>query len=206
MDTKTQSGFTLLELLITLAVASILLGIGIPSFSGAVKNSQVSSDYSQITQSLFIARSESVKTNRNVTVCPRQSPESKQCGTSLEDWKHGILVFIDNEWGTGEAAATIDSEDELIFVQKHQRSLNNVTAIGSSDGSAATVTPRLYIRYSDRGDGESNWGNGSFLICSDDDSELSRVINVAPTGDVRPGRPSGTEFPRDVFNREACVI
>ncbi len=204
MDTKNQTGFTLVELLIALAVASILLGVGIPSFSGAVRNSQVSADYSKFTQALYLARSEAVKSNSNVTVCPRQHPEAKQCGSSTLDWKHGLLVFVDEKFASGEAAASIDPEDELIYVHDKQSSKNDIVAIGSIDGSAATASSRTYIRYDN--DGTADWASGSFLMCNDDEVKLSRVLNIAPTGDVRPGRASGSKFPRDIFNREACVI
>jgi len=189
MVKNTQSGFTLIELLVAVVIAGILLGIGIPSFSNAVKNSQVNSDYSTITQSLFSARSESVKSRQFVTVCPRQSPESRQCAQTGNTWKHGILVFIDANPDFTQTYATVDPEDEILFAREE---LNG--------------PPRAFIRYSDDGTGQANWANGSFLLCHDEKPELSRALNVAPTGDIRLGRRSGTDFPRDVFNREACVI
>jgi len=176
MVTNTQSGFTLIELLVAVVIAGILLGIGIPSFSNAVKNSQVNSDYSTVTQSLFSARSESVKSRQFVTVCPRQ------------------------------AYATIDPEDEVLFAREELKSDNTITALGSLDGSANTASARAFIRYRDDGTGEADWANGSFLLCHSEKAELSRALNVAPTGDIRLGRRSGTDYPRDVFNREACVI
>jgi len=169
-----------------------------------VRNSQVSADYSKFTQALYLARSEAVKSSNRVTVCPRQTPGSNQCGTNSQDWKNGLLVFIDAKFAVGESAATVDSEDEIIFLHSEQSSKNVITAIGSLDGSAATASARTYIRYDQ--EGTADWFNGSFLMCSDDDVELSRVLNVAPTGDVRPGRPSGSDFPRDAFNRESCPI
>ncbi len=202
MDTKNQNGFTLIELLVALAVAAILLGIGIPSFSGAIKNSRVSADYSEITQALFMARSEAVKSRSRVTVCPKKALDAMQCGSVNTDWEHGWLVFVDNVFATNAAAASIDAEDEIISVHPKQRSKNTITAIGSSDRTAQTAHVKTYIAY--ESEGQSSWANGSFLICNADDVELSRVLNVAPTGDVRPGRPSGTKKPRDVFNREAC--
>ena len=202
MDIKTHSGFTLIELLVAMAVASVLLGVGIPSFSGAVRNSQVREDTSTFTQALYLARSEAVKSNFEVTVCPRQDPKSKLCGAATTDWKNGLLVFIDAQYSAAEAAASIDPADEIIYIHSAQSSKNLITAFGSIDGSAATASLRTYIRYSN--DGTADWANGSFLLCNDEDISLSRVINVAPTGDVRPGRSSGSEYPRDVFNREAC--
>jgi len=209
MVKNTQSGFTLIELLVAVVIAGILLGIGIPSFSNAVKNSQVNSDYSTITQSLFSARSESVKSRQFVTVCPRQSPESRQCAQTGNTWKHGILVFIDANPDFTQTYATVDPEDEILFAREELKSKNSIEARGSLDGSQPDFDsgpPRAFLRYRDDGTGQANWANGSFLLCHDEKPELSRALNVAPTGDIRLGRRSGTDFPRDVFNREACVI
>ena len=206
MVKNSQSGFTLIELLVAVVIAGILLGIGIPSFSNAVKNSQVNSDYSTITQSLFSARSESVKSRQFVTVCPRQSAESRQCAQTGDNWKHGILVFIDANPDFAQTFATVDADDEILFAHEELKSKNTITALGSLDGSQINAAARAFIRYRDDGTGQANWGNGSFLLCHDEKPELSRALNVAPTGDIRLGRRSGTDYPRDVFNREACVI
>ncbi len=202
MDKTTQNGFTLIELLIAMAVAAILLGVGIPSFSGAIKNSQVSADYNELTQALYMARSEAVKANQRVTVCPRSAVGSEECGSGSESWKNGWLVFMDNTFDANEASASVDNEDEIISLHRETRSKNNISAVGSTDRTKNTAMKRNYISY--RQEGRSDWANGSFYLCNDDDVELSRVINIAPTGDVRPGRKSGSEYPRDVFSEEAC--
>lgn len=202
MDNKIQSGFTLIEILVAVAVAAILLGIGIPSFSGAIKNSQVSSDYNELTQALYLARSEAIKSGTPITVCPRKTDTAQQCGTTQAHWDHGWLVFQDNQLATGENNAEVGPLDVIIAIHPPKRSDNDITAKGSIDRTRNTVSDRTYIRYSS--DGSSNWGNGSFLLCDYEEFEHSRVLNVAPTGDVRPGRPSGSDYPRDVFTDEVC--
>jgi len=203
MENKVQNGFTLIELLVTIAITSILLGVGIPSFTGAIKNSQVSSDYNEMTQALYMARSEAIKSSADVTVCPKSDIDAITCGASNDDWENGWLVFVDTIFATNEASAGINTEDELISVHPQPRSDNTITSIGSVDRTAATAAVRTYIRYNSRG--QADWANGSITMCSDDDVKRSRVINIAPTGDVRPGRPSGSDYPRNVFNQEACT-
>jgi len=203
MDKNSHSGFTLIELLVAMAVAAILLGIGIPSFSGAIKNSQVSTDYNEVVQALYLARSESVKSSELVTVCPKMTVGSEQCGTNNGDWKHGWLVFVDIVSSPGEASAKVDADDEIISTHPEPRSENTITAVGSTNRTKNTASERNYIRFTPTG--VSEWANGSFMLCNDEEVELSRVINIAPTGDVRPGRSSGSKYPRDVFNDEACT-
>lgn len=202
MNKTTQAGFTLVELLIALAVAAILLGIGIPSFSSAIKNSQVSSDYNELVQSLYIARSEAVKTSSLVAVCPKYTIDSTECGTGLHDWKNGWLVFMDNKPVNKDEKAQIGTEDRIISVHDEMRSKNTIEARGSADRTKLTATDKFYIQFQQNG--ESLWGNGTFELCNSEDIELSRAINIAPTGDVRPGRPSGSKHPRDVFGDEVC--
>jgi len=202
MGAQNQNGFTLIELLVALAVAAILLGIGIPSFSSAIKNGRVSSDYSQITQALYLARSEAVKSHMAVTVCPKKGIDATQCGENYTDWQYGWLVFIDDAYASDEEVAVIGDTDKIISVYDAPRSDNTIEAHRSTDKTTGTRSKRRYIRY--RHEGRADWANGSFLLCNDADPELSRALNIAPTGDVRPGRPSESAYPRDVWNLEAC--
>ena len=63
-------GFTLIELMVTLTVAAIMLGVGIPSFKSFIASQKVKSAAYDLTTSLMIARSEALKRNASVTVAP----------------------------------------------------------------------------------------------------------------------------------------
>lgn len=63
-------GFTLLELLITMAVVAILAAIAVPSFQNMIATQQVRSAASDLVSALNFARSEAVKRNASVTVTP----------------------------------------------------------------------------------------------------------------------------------------
>lgn len=192
----------MIELLVTLAVASILLGIGIPSFSNAVKNSRVSADYNELIHALYLGRSEAIKTASWVTICPRSSIDAMTCGTSTAQWKNGWIVFYDVTRAPGAAVTSIDPEDEIISVHPESKSGNDITALGSVDRTESTASERFYISY--RSNGRSNWENGSFTLCDSEVDERSRAINVAPTGDVRPGRRSNSVYPRNIWGSETC--
>jgi type IV fimbrial biogenesis protein FimT len=61
-------GFTLVELMITLAVLGILITIGVPSFNDLVQNQRVKAATSDIYSSLTLARSEAIKRNAEVNI------------------------------------------------------------------------------------------------------------------------------------------
>lgn len=63
-------GFTLLELLVTLAVAGILLTVGVPSFASFIQGQRLKSAASELSYALLFARSEAIKRNADVTVSP----------------------------------------------------------------------------------------------------------------------------------------
>jgi type IV fimbrial biogenesis protein FimT len=81
---KRTRGFTLIELMVTLAVLVILLGLGVPSFRAFIGSQKVKSGTYELMTSLVLARSEAVKRNGNVTVTP----------TSSTDWSSGWKVGI----------------------------------------------------------------------------------------------------------------
>src|SRR3990167_8172459 len=70
---KQQSGFTLVELMITLAILAILLGLAMPAVTDFAIKQRVSSQANEMMLSLAFARSEAVKLNQDVRVIPRAS-------------------------------------------------------------------------------------------------------------------------------------
>lgn len=112
---REENGFTLVELMVTLAIAAILLTQAVPSFSSMVRNNRAATQSNSLSGSLNLARSESVKRGMRVTVCSRANPSTvpESCAGST-NWAGGWLVFIDNAGVTG----SFDGADELIRVQE----------------------------------------------------------------------------------------
>lgn len=85
-----QKGFSLIELMVTLAVLAIVLGLAAPSFSSMVRDNRALSLGSELQGTLQFARSEAVKRRQSVIVCRRNA-----AGTDCEngaDWSGGWLV------------------------------------------------------------------------------------------------------------------
>ena len=83
------SGFTLIELIITVVIASILISLAAPSFSGLIKNSRLTSQANELMADLTFARSEAVKRGANITVC--KSTDGATCNPAA-NWSDGWIV------------------------------------------------------------------------------------------------------------------
>ena len=85
--TKTR-GFTLVELIVTLGVAAILLGVAVPSMRDLIHNNRLAAATNLFVSSLNIARSEAIKQGRNATVCVSDTQNS--CSGSTGAWLVGV--------------------------------------------------------------------------------------------------------------------
>ncbi|MFB1486230.1 MULTISPECIES: GspH/FimT family pseudopilin [unclassified Thiocapsa] len=66
-------GFTLLELMMTIAIVAIFAGIGVPSFTRTIANHRVHAAASDLQTALWRTRSEAIRLNRDVTLQPASS-------------------------------------------------------------------------------------------------------------------------------------
>ncbi len=84
-----QYGFTLIELIVTIAVMAVLLGIAIPSFTDVTLGSKLRSQANDLAAGALLARSEAIKRNQPVTFCA--SANGATCASS-GGWHQGWIV------------------------------------------------------------------------------------------------------------------
>lgn len=106
---KYQKGFTIIELMVTLVVMGVVLGIAIPSFNQQLLNNNSLALGEELVSAVNFARGEAVKRARNVSICARS--DSNTCGSSA-DWNNGFIVFVDK---AAETSASPEI-DELLQV------------------------------------------------------------------------------------------
>lgn len=90
-----SAGFTLLELMITVAVAAILLGIGVPAFTEMIRNNRLTAGANDLLRSTQLARSEAIKRQVPVVVCAsaNSAAEPPACNDgAFTQW----IVFVDS--------------------------------------------------------------------------------------------------------------
>lgn len=86
-------GFTLLDLVIAIAILGVLMGIVIPTLKDAVARTQAASARSAITTTLFDALRHATVLGREIVVCPASA---SQCAGGT-DWSPGWIAFIDGD-------------------------------------------------------------------------------------------------------------
>ena len=200
METSARhNGFTLIELVVALAVLGILVAIGLPSFNAAIANSRISSQYNDTIGALFIARSEAVKSSGNITVCARTDNQAETCKQGGGDWSDGIVVFQDNFPVAADGDVVIGDEDEVLYLEPALSGDNTLTFAGSLNNSAADSDPYSFLTYTPNG--STNWRGAALTLCDDRGATEARAINIVLTGDIRRGRPAPNgDVPIDAFN------
>ena len=111
MKFKRHSGFTLIEMMITMVILAVLITVVAPSFSNMIKDNRILSDVYAMRAGLNSARSEALTQRTIVTFCP--SDDGATCEDPDPDWKHGYIAFTDFD-GDGDPA----DPNDLVFLAK----------------------------------------------------------------------------------------
>ncbi len=109
------SGFTLVELMVTISVAAILMAVATPSYTTFIRNSQLSDAVGEFMSAANAARGNAIKQGINTFVIPAT-------GT---DWKTGWIVFADGNWDGVYTAS--EPKDVLIMQSPATSSILTIT-------------------------------------------------------------------------------
>lgn len=104
---SSQQGFSIIELMVGIAVLGVLLGVGVPTFIEITNSNRITTQTNELVSALNYARSEAVKRGDPVSVC--SSTNGATCSAS-NNWSNGWIVFTD---ATG-AVGTLDAADALL--------------------------------------------------------------------------------------------
>ena len=86
-------GFTLVELVITIAVAAVLMAIAVPSFNSVLAGWRLSSVTNELIAAVHLTRSEAVRLNRSVSLCRTANATATTCaGGGSAAWNQWIVT------------------------------------------------------------------------------------------------------------------
>ena len=165
-------GFTLLELIVVLAIGSVLMSVTVPALTGMLNTQRATSTVNAFFVSLNLARSEAIKRNGRAVMC--KTADGVSC-TSSGGWEQGWMVFHD-----ANNNAALDAGE--VVIQRQGPASRGMRLTGNS--SVAN-----YVSFSPSGTAKLTSGAfqaGTFTLCAAYTSSTDvRQIVLSGTGRSR---------------------
>jgi type IV fimbrial biogenesis protein FimT len=172
---RNQSGLTLIELLVTLVVLSIVIGIAVPSFRELVLNNRITSQLNTVSGTLAFARSSAAsRPGASVTFC--SSTNGAACNGGA-NWESGWIVFRDVD-----GDSTVDAGDDEILRVNSGLAGGNTLRIRGFGGVNSSV------RFDPEGMPRMPAGAaaaGTFIVCDERGVATASALVVSGAGQIR---------------------
>ena len=91
MKAKSVEGLTLFELIISLAISIVMLGIAVPSTSNFINSNRIAAQVNDIRGAIALTRNEAIRRNHHVVIC--KSADGKTC-TRKGHWNSAGLYML----------------------------------------------------------------------------------------------------------------
>jgi type IV fimbrial biogenesis protein FimT len=175
-------GYTMIEMLMTMAIAAILLSLAIPSFRYVTNSNRIASELNGLLGDLQLARAEAIKEGRTVTVC--QSTDGATC-TNSTSWQGGWIVFSDpTNVGVYDAGE--------IYIRKQKPFSGTDTFIASNNVAVITFNREGYA---------VGMANGTLVTLHDstNNSAWTRCLSINLSGQMT------SELQGTIVNGATCT-
>lgn len=169
-----QGGFTLIELMVTIAVLAIVVTIAAPSFTTMINGNRSVALGEELATAFNYARSEAVKRGGRISICA--SSDGASC-TAANTWTQGWIVFTDTATSDNAASPTVGT------VLRRWEAPNAGAAITVTQAAATNFI--RYTRLGTLGRSGQITVNSSVSGCGDN---AARTITIGPAGLINMAR------------------
>lgn len=164
MKRRTQNGFTLYELLITMLIVGVVLTVGIPNMVDLTRNGRITTTSNDLHAAFHLARSESARGKTNITICASNNSMSG-APDCVGEWNEGFIVFIDTNGDLLRSGV-----DETVL-RRHPAAQEGITMAVEDDAA--------FFSYAASGLGRGDVGGAT---------ALSRVVICDERGTIETSR------------------
>jgi len=141
LGSNKQTGFTLLELMVVLAIAGIMAGMAAPFMGEQLAKQRINGEYKSIREAMKLAKSggQTDKDFTSVVVCPGN--EASGCDTSGK-WEDGFIAFGDADLDDNYTEAG-DGKSGLLAVQEKLSDGTTLKVTDENDNGATVSKIKL---------------------------------------------------------------
>jgi len=151
-------GFTIVELMVTIAIAAIIITIALPSMGDFITRMRVDGEISQLNRLVLTARNSAISMEQDVTVCPLVN------GACTNNWSNELSAFIDED---GDGA--FNNDDRLLKVKAATTAGDSITYVGQNNVTFAPTGTLSSVA-------------STFLYCPSSDKTLGRSVILSISG------------------------
>ena len=166
---KSQPGWTLIELMIALAIAAILCGMAGSALGNALESARALSVRNDLVASFALAATRASLTGTRAVLCP--TLDAAHCSDQA-DWSQGWLVFMDDN-----ASRELEGGERLLRVRE---ALPGRVRLRSTSGRTRVVF---------QGNGGNVGSNVTFTLCDGRGPARAISLILANNGRLREGPP-----------------
>jgi type IV fimbrial biogenesis protein FimT len=178
---RRSEGFTIVELMVTIAVAAILVAIATPSLTTFIQNSRETSEANSLVMSLDYARSEAIKEDAPVEVCASADPYTACSGDVAA-----------GGWATGWIVQTTANPPIVLQVMPVLGGGNTLSAsFNGNNVSEVTFQPNGFVQAAG---GANVFKTTYFTLCDTRGATYARDIEVTAIGGVQSSPTPGQDL------------
>ena len=181
-----RKGFTLIELVVVIAIAAILLAVAVPSIMSFVQSNRIAAISNDLQQTFLSARNNAVRTGVPVAVCASSSNGGCNASSFNAGWvafadlnRNGaLLIASSTNFGNAVASGTTD----LVVLRRSDVNAN----LRLSVSTASSVTSYRYLPTGRAEMYNGTWGAPASLLVCDSSSNTSLAKKIVFTSSGRP--------------------